>query len=251
MVDSARNLRIRSPGPLKTLRQAVFKHWPSLTVESNSQLKRFLDTFPPGARILDVGAGHFRHRSDIITLDPFRTEGADVIGNGENLPFQNDSLDAVVCVAVLEHVPDPAHITGELLRVLKPGGAIYLEVPFIEGYHAAPGDYWRWTLDGLKHFAAGQGIEEQEAGADMGPASAWCWITHDFVVSWFDSWFLSRLASRTMRLLLAPVKYLDFLMVRKKRLPTAAASVYLWGRKPCPKGRYSALNPDQAFSYDV
>lgn len=126
---------------------------------------------------------------------------------------------------------DPAHIVGELLRVLAPGGGIYIEVPFIEGYHAAPGDYWRWTIDGLRLFTRRLGIEEVDSGTDMGPAAAWCWITHDFVVCWFDSWLLSRAASRTMRLLLAPVKYLDFLSRRKKHRHLAAASVYLWGRK--------------------
>ena len=37
-----------------------------------------------------------------------------------------------------------------MFRVLKPGGYIYSEVPFLQGFHADPDDYQRYTLQGLK-----------------------------------------------------------------------------------------------------
>ena len=44
------------------------------------------------------------------------------VGVGEQLPYPDDSFDAVVCVDVLEHVSDLQKVISEIARVLKPGG---------------------------------------------------------------------------------------------------------------------------------
>jgi 2-polyprenyl-6-hydroxyphenyl methylase/3-demethylubiquinone-9 3-methyltransferase len=43
-------------------------------------------------------------------------------GTGENLPFQNNSFDAVLCCDVLEHVNDLPKVISEISRVLKNDG---------------------------------------------------------------------------------------------------------------------------------
>lgn len=50
-------------------------------------------------------------------------------GYGEALPFKDHTFDLIVCHEVLEHVQDPAKTISEMIRVLKPGGALYLEAP--------------------------------------------------------------------------------------------------------------------------
>ncbi|HEX7509481.1 MAG TPA: bifunctional 2-polyprenyl-6-hydroxyphenol methylase/3-demethylubiquinol 3-O-methyltransferase UbiG [Polyangia bacterium] len=45
----------------------------------------------------------------------------------ERLPFDDHTMDAVTCVDVLEHVPDKTRILGEISRVLKPGGWLFLD----------------------------------------------------------------------------------------------------------------------------
>lgn len=72
-----------------------------------------------------------------------------VLGPLEAMPFPDGAFDSVLCNAVLEHVADPEAAMEELARVTKPGGHIVVAVPFLQPFHACPGDYQRYTGDGL------------------------------------------------------------------------------------------------------
>lgn len=50
-------------------------------------------------------------------------------GYGENLPFIDSLFDIIVCNSVIEHVADFSKVISEMMRVLKPGGFIYLSIP--------------------------------------------------------------------------------------------------------------------------
>jgi SAM-dependent methyltransferase len=75
-----------------------------------------------------------------------------------DLPDQ--SFDCVICLEVLEHVADPFAAASELKRILRPGGALFLTVPFLHPYlghqnstsgsHDSFPDYWRFTHQGLE-----------------------------------------------------------------------------------------------------
>src|SRR3989338_6562967 len=69
----------------------------------------------------------------------------DIVVDIHNLPFSDNSQDAIICIAVLEHVENPIKACGEIYRVLKPGGYCFIYVPFLYYYHAEKGyykDYW-------------------------------------------------------------------------------------------------------------
>jgi len=51
------------------------------------------------------------------------------IGDGNRLPFPNNCFDTVICMEILEHVPDMAAIMQEVHRVLRPGGCWVISVP--------------------------------------------------------------------------------------------------------------------------
>jgi len=60
-------------------------------------------------------------------LDSARTTPTDlayVLGDARELPFEDDSIDAVCCYAALYLVPDPMRVFAELVRVLRPGGRL-------------------------------------------------------------------------------------------------------------------------------
>ncbi|MFZ2167378.1 MAG: class I SAM-dependent methyltransferase [Minisyncoccia bacterium] len=77
----------------------------------------------------------------------------DIVGDIQNLPFADNTQEAIICNAVLEHVEDPIQSAKEMYRVLAPGGYCLVFVPFLYYYHAEKGyygDYWRFTEDGLR-----------------------------------------------------------------------------------------------------
>jgi SAM-dependent methyltransferase len=61
---------------------------------------------------------------------------------GEGLPFADASFDLVTTFQTLEHVSDVDVCVSEMLRVLRPGGILYLRAPdyncFFEGHYRVP-----------------------------------------------------------------------------------------------------------------
>lgn len=70
----------------------------------------------------------------------------DIVADIQNMPgVPDESYDSIICTQVLEHVPNPFLAINELHRVLKPGGRLFLTVPFLNNLHMVPHDYWRFT----------------------------------------------------------------------------------------------------------
>jgi SAM-dependent methyltransferase len=49
--------------------------------------------------------------------------------DGRNLPFANDAFTAIVSGHIIEHTPSPYEYLKEHIRVLAPGGFLFLEFP--------------------------------------------------------------------------------------------------------------------------
>lgn len=93
-----------------------------------------------------------QNKVDYKILDPIPDYNPDVIGDIHNLPFSDNSQDAIICIAVLEHVENPIKACMEMYRVLKPGGYCFVYVPFLYYFHAEKEyyhDYWRFTKDAV------------------------------------------------------------------------------------------------------
>lgn len=74
------------------------------------------------------------------------------------IPVDSNYFDAILCIAVMEHVENPEEVMPELYRVLKPGGYLILEVPFLQPEHKVPTDFQRYTKDGLVRLASHNGF---------------------------------------------------------------------------------------------
>ncbi len=124
----------------------------------------------PGAKVLDAGAGEtpykkFFKNHKYIAVDTelgdsdWDYSNLDFISDLTKLPFADKIFDGVLCTQVLEHVKEPQEVLGELHRVLKDGGLLYLSVPQGWGVHQAPHDYYRYTCYGLEYLLKKTGFK--------------------------------------------------------------------------------------------
>ena len=103
----------------------------------------------PERLCLDVGAGLRRvYTSNMVYSDIYPSISTDVLCIGEDLPFDSDQFDYVICVAVLEHTRRPWDVAREICRVLKPGGKVLVDYPFLQGVHGYPHHYFNATPQG-------------------------------------------------------------------------------------------------------
>jgi SAM-dependent methyltransferase len=120
-------------------------------------------------RTLDVGCGSKPYRNlfpvtSYVGLEVGRGDGtnsrqADVVYDGESLPFADGVFDALVSFQVLEHVFKPEGLLREMHRVLRPSGGLLLSVPFVWDEHEQPWDCARYSSFGLKALLEASGFE--------------------------------------------------------------------------------------------
>ncbi len=107
-----------------------------------------------GKRCLQIGVKEVhgaKFGPNWVSVDLYDTrEFIDYHYDIHDLKFENDSFDAAVCISILEHIPFPQKAISELCRVLKPGGQIWIQLPFAYPYHEGPYDYWRASPEGLR-----------------------------------------------------------------------------------------------------
>lgn len=126
-------------------------------------LKKAGEEAPPGAIVLDAGAGECVHKIffknhryvsiDSGVGDPsYNYKNLDTTGILASLPFKNCVFDISINIDVLEHLEEPEDALEELYRVLKPGGILYIKVPFCWEEHQCPYDFFRFTSFGLKYL---------------------------------------------------------------------------------------------------
>ncbi|MEQ1632427.1 MAG: class I SAM-dependent methyltransferase [Planctomycetota bacterium] len=122
--------------------------------------------------VLDMGSGSPSIGFyNVVHLDLSAYDQVDVVTDGRRLPFADQTFDAVLSEAVLEHVPDPDVYMAELARVLKPGGRARVDVAFLQPYHAYPDHYFNMTKSGLCVTVerAGLGVLRAEVGEHQEP----------------------------------------------------------------------------------
>lgn len=187
--------------------------------------------------VLDVGAGRRAvYYDNVVNVEIAPFASTDVRGVAERLPFADGVFDAVISIAVLEHVRDPFAAAAEMCRVLKPGGELICCVPFLQPLHGYPHHYYNMTHEGLRNLFD-RALEVQRITTPDSTLPIWSlsWMLR----SWADG--LSGPARReflslSVADLIDPAStYLDRRWVRElsadKNLELASACV-LFGRKP-------------------
>lgn len=179
-----------------------------------------------------IGARGAKIGHDWLAIDRYdRSETIDHHYDIQNLPLDDSSVDCYVCNAILEHVPEPELAIYEMYRTLRPGGMIWVEVPFTQPFHAHPHDYSRVTVPGIRRWmkdfqeiAVGcVGNYERETRKYAGMLEA------HIGSSWFSRDGVERIAELFERCKIDPDLFGKFY-----------SYVYFWGRKPLAGGLSAA-----------
>ncbi|GAB2502234.1 class I SAM-dependent methyltransferase [Lysobacter humi (ex Lee et al. 2017)] len=105
---------------------------------------------------------------DYVGLDYPATGGSlygarpDVYADAAGLPFRDRTVDTVLLLEVLEHLPEPAATMREIARVLSDGGRVVLSLPLLYPIHDAPYDFQRLTEHGLRRLLGSTGFEIED-----------------------------------------------------------------------------------------
>ena len=185
-----------------------------------------------GAKVLDLGVRERPAAPGLISFDLFRFPGVQVVGDAHRLPFQDASLDGVMSTALLEHVEQPEAILAEMRRVICPGGFVYVEAPFLQGYHTDPIDLRRYTRPGLEAKVAEAGFTVVESGVAGGPFSMLAWTLRELPGSLTSGKTASFIATFLAGWLTFWIKYLDEFAHRAGNAQNVSAGFYVVGEAP-------------------
>ena len=89
--------------------------------------------------------------SEYVGLDMAAGKGVDVVADLTRSiePLEESYFGLGICCSVLEHVDKPWVFAANLTRLIRPGGLLYMSVPWVWRYHAYPDDYFRFSHRGV------------------------------------------------------------------------------------------------------
>ena len=102
----------------------------------------------------DKQGGHYRDyfskAESYTTSEPGPSPHCDRVLDVRELEIDGQSVDAILCFGVLEHVDYVQEATDSCYRALKHGGLFLAGFPFNQPQHRAPQDFWRFTEFGIR-----------------------------------------------------------------------------------------------------
>lgn len=200
------------------------------------------DLLPANPVIFDIGSkdaegsyafGLPPSGAKVVCVDMQEGPGVDLVADAHDLHMvANDSVDFVISVSVLEHVRYPQKVMQEIYRIIKPGGIVYISVPFVFPFHADPDDFYRFSYKGITILC--ENFECIGSGFNRGPASTMHHLLVHFLAMLFsfNNRMLYGIAQDLFRWVLFWVKYLDKFLARYQMAYVIHAGSYFLGRKP-------------------
>ena len=125
-------------------------------------------------RILNAGSSSVRYGTNCVNIDIEPNPNVDVVCDIQAIPDSLGQFDVIICNAVLQYCPDPPRVAAEFQRVLKPGGYLFIDVPWNQPSCPEPADRFRFSADGLKSLFSNFDIIE--VGPSIRPGSAFAML---------------------------------------------------------------------------
>lgn len=135
--------------------------------------------------LVDVGCGQMPYRNFLLGNNkittytgvdwpesPYHAQSPpDVYWDGKTLPFKNCTADCCLATEVFEHLSNATQVAAEIHRILKPGGILFLTVPFFWPFHEVPYDEYRYTPFSLKRILSEAGFSSESI--QIGAIGGW------------------------------------------------------------------------------
>jgi SAM-dependent methyltransferase len=200
------------------------------------------DLLPSNPVIYDIGAQSSRGRypfgspplgARLFCVDIKALPGVDIVADAHDLHMIDDhSVDCVLAVGVLLHCRNPDKVMSEFHRVLKPGGVLFIAVPFISPHPGYAPVFQFFSMEGLEARCAD--FEKIDCGFNRGPASTMSYLLLYFtsILFSFNSKTLFAVNFYVFSWLLFWIKYLDVFTVRYELARLFYSETYFIGRKP-------------------
>ncbi len=125
------------------------------------------------------GGGTSAGGNNVVSLDAAIFGPTDVVGDAHRLPFHDREFDLVVAMNAFEHYREPSLVVGELCRVLRPGGLVFLHTAFLQPLHEAPSHYFNCTRYGLEQWFDRFETLDLCVSDNLHPAYAISWMASD------------------------------------------------------------------------
>ncbi len=151
---------------------------------------------------LNVGGGTTPKRFPrCVELEGSIFRHTTLVGDATQMPLADDAFDAVVSLNTLEHIDDPKRAAAEMLRVLRPGGTVFIHTAFLQPLHADPYHYYNATEQGVRRWFDAFEIESCTVSENFCPAYIFGWMSADLL--WLaeaelDPRLVKRLAGMTI-----------------------------------------------------
>jgi len=135
----------------------------------------------PEGKVLDVGCGWRIHYKNAVRLDINPGYNPDVVADiQKGTGFPEGHFDTVLLFDVLEHLEYPHKAVEEMKRVLKPGGTIYITVPFCFPRHGV--EYYRFSDLALRRMLDGFDVQIIPVVKSKFWNLVWNYYMHDMIV---------------------------------------------------------------------
>ena len=152
-----------------------------------------------------------------------------IIFDAHDIPFKADTFDCVIVQAVLEHVLDPQRCVSQIYRVLKLGGILYAETPFIQQVHMRQYDFTRFTY--LGHQRLFRNFKEINSGPCCGPGMALAWSYRYFLRSFTTNKIILNILLLFGNMTSFYLKYFDYFLINKPGAYDSASGYFFMGTK--------------------
>ncbi len=156
------------------------------------------------------------NKSRVVCSDVHLQFKPDLILDGHEIPFKDDTFDLVLAAQVIEHTLKPWIFASEIARVSKLNGFLQIEAPQNFPYHGEPYDFFRFTFSGLRSLFPN--CELVETNITEGNASIVGVTNANFIVNLFSNKYYRQIAVFCTRFLFGWLKYFDNLKLNQRTI---------------------------------